>query len=873
MRSILIGMMLCIHSILLMAGNTQTDRIDSLYRLMHEHGGNDSLRFELLLELSSAYVHWEKGPKAEAYADSALILAIKMDNPEGRVDGLYLKGMIFRWRGDYPEALEYIQQALELSESLGYSKGYATSLIGMGIIYMDQDNHYKALDYFQKAQIQSEKIGDLPIMSRTLTNIGIILFWLREYEGAIEKYHATLEIDKKLNNKYGIAIAMNNIGEVYLKLGEYQEALEYFRKSLELSRELGCKIEIAHTLMGMGEICFLQTRYAQAEEYYHEAYEIAITTVPRSLTMSSAILRMSALYLETGNLPLALKYAQEGIRMANELSILRKERDGYRLLSDISVRNGDFKSAYGHFIRYKQLNDSISSEDNIKNITTLGLQYQYEKELQEAELLQQKQQVVLESEMRFHKITRNIFIAGFILAASMAFLYFRLLREKREANGLLHIKNREIEEQNEKISLQKEEIQAQRDELSKHKGELEVKIKERTADLSMAKERAEESDRLKTEFLQNMSHEIRTPMNGIIGFADILKSPDLSPEKQSYCLQVIQSSSHQLLQTIEDILEISRLDTKQVNVVEKVTSLNLLLTEQHSVFNFQAEQKGIDLQLKNELSEQEGTIMIDPNKLITILNNLLDNALKYTFEGSVEFGNRIINTPEGKELEIYVMDTGVGIRPENHDSVFLRFSQEEKSLSDKVGGLGLGLSIVKENVELLGGRIFLQSEKEKGTTFTVNLPYKPVHPQDSDMEAAAPTSGVEVAGTDSRLYQIMVVEDEEFNFQFINMILESSDFNLKVIHARDGKEAVEACRNNPNIDFVFMDLKMPEMSGFEATQQIREFRPALPIVAQTAYTSLEEREKALSAGCNDFLSKPLKKQIIISVLSRHLVST
>ena len=248
---------------------------------------------------------------------------------------------------------------------------------------------------------------------------------------------------------------------------------------------------------------------------------------------------------------------------------------------------------------------------------------------------------------------------------------------------------------------------------------------------------------------------------------------------------------------------------------------------------------------------------------------MLENALKFTTEGFIEFGYRLKTDNEPVELEIYVKDTGIGVKPESQKTIFDRFSQEEKELSKNVGGLGLGLSITKENVKLLGGKISLESEKGKGSTFFVTIPYKPV---DSETESSdSDINKIKITKTQHK-YTILIVEDEEVNYLYIVTLLENTKLNLKIIHAKNGSEAVKMCKENSEIDFIFMDLKMPVMNGFEATKLIKEFRPDLPIVAQTAYSTRDEKEVAISAGCDDFISKPISAETLNEIVYKYLVT-
>jgi PAS domain S-box-containing protein len=387
-------------------------------------------------------------------------------------------------------------------------------------------------------------------------------------------------------------------------------------------------------------------------------------------------------------------------------------------------------------------------------------------------------------------------------------------------------------------------------------------------ELIKAKEKAEESDQLKTEFINNMSHEIRTPLNGILGFSSILEEPNLTDTERKEYRSIIQNSGNQLLRIIDDILEISELGTRQVKVIEKKICLNNLLLELFSIFDIKAKENKTPLYLNKELSDNESIILTDESKLNKILNNLLENALKFTNTGSIEFGYKLRTDIEPVEIEIYVKDSGIGIKPENKEIIFERFSQEEKSLSRNVGGLGLGLSIAKENAELLGGKIILKSEKGKGSTFFITIPYKPVNK--ASLKNNSENEKGKVTEKQDK-YTILIAEDEAINYLYLDTLLKNFELNLKTLHAENGQEAVEMCKENSKIDFVLMDLKMPIMTGFEATKQIKEFRPNMLIVAQTAYSTKDEKEEAFSAGCDDFISKPISKETLHKVMNKYLI--
>ena len=384
-------------------------------------------------------------------------------------------------------------------------------------------------------------------------------------------------------------------------------------------------------------------------------------------------------------------------------------------------------------------------------------------------------------------------------------------------------------------------------------------------ELVIAKEKAEESNRLKTEFINNMSHEIRTPMNAILGFSNLLDNVEIDDEKRKFYISIIQSSGNQLLRVIDDILEIAKLGSKQVEIIEQAVCINNLLAEHLAVFNLNAQKKGVSLHFVKTISDSESTILTDKVKLSKIINNLLENALKFTNKGFIEFGCQIKN----KELIIYVKDTGIGIKPANQQKIFERFTQEEKGISRNFGGLGLGLSIAKENVELLGGKINLTSEKGKGSTFFVHIPYVTVNINKKVVFSSVYKN--KFAGK-VKNYTVLIVEDEEVNLLYLDAILRNYGLNMSVLHAKNGREAIKICENNQNIDLILMDIKMPIMDGLEATKRIKKFRSDIKIIAQTAYTGAEEKKQASIVGCDDFISKPIAQESINRIMEKYLIS-
>ena len=378
-------------------------------------------------------------------------------------------------------------------------------------------------------------------------------------------------------------------------------------------------------------------------------------------------------------------------------------------------------------------------------------------------------------------------------------------------------------------------------------------------ELVKAKEKAEESDRLKSAFLANISHEIRTPMNGILGFMDLLREPELEEGTKNRYIDIINKSGERLMATINDIIEISKLEAGQLQIQISDIDITAMMDYLYGFFKHQADEKGIQLKINNRLSGMDALIKADRQKLEGVLINLIRNAIKFTREGFVEFGNRL----EDGQLLFYIRDTGVGIPADRLKAIFDRFVQADLKLTRTYEGSGLGLSIAKGYTELLGGKIEVESEEGKGSTFNFFIPFQPAESHARKTVATSLSKG-EPGG--KKL--ILIAEDDEISNILLEEIFAEGDF--KLLHTVTGEDAVKACKEHSDIDLILMDIRMPGMNGIEATQQIRKFNKKVSILAQTAYAMPGDKENALEAGCNDYISKPIDKQLLLAKINRLL---
>lgn len=382
-------------------------------------------------------------------------------------------------------------------------------------------------------------------------------------------------------------------------------------------------------------------------------------------------------------------------------------------------------------------------------------------------------------------------------------------------------------------------------------------------DVLQAKEKAEENDRLKSSFLANMSHEIRTPMNGILGFTDLLKDPENNPETRNMYLDIIEKSGHRLLNLINDLIDISKIEAGQMKLNVAKLDIEQEITGIYNFFLPEAKQKGVELRLTKkplEINDPE----LDRDKFLSIITNLVKNALKFTESGHIEMGYQ---PAEKGMIRFFVKDTGRGIPLEKQKIIFERFGQADNNLSRNYEGAGLGLAIAKAYTEMMDGSIDMNSTPGKGSEFYFLLPDGTKIDDELPKTDQPQTQQAENENTDGpRKLKILVAEDDQFAKQYFNFRLR--DIAGSLHFTETGKETIEFCRQNPDTDLVLMDIKMPNIDGLEATRQIREFNKDVIIIAQTAYALMGDKHRALEAGCNDYLSKPIKKEDLSKTINK-----
>jgi signal transduction histidine kinase len=418
------------------------------------------------------------------------------------------------------------------------------------------------------------------------------------------------------------------------------------------------------------------------------------------------------------------------------------------------------------------------------------------------------------------------------------------ITERKKTEQIISANEKKLKEQNEEYEAINEEL------------------REANEQLQIAKNKAEESDRLKTAFIQNMSHEIRTPMNAIMGFSDLLVDNFNDKTKLEKFTKIISLRCEDLLSIINDILDISKIESGQLTIDAENCDVKSLFDELYTFFTEYQKRTGkdeVNLKFDHINNETNFSFKTDKVKLKQILINLIGNAFKFTEKGSVTCGCIV----ENNRLVFHVSDTGIGIPADKHEYIFERFSQLHQLPQRNLGGTGLGLSIVRGLTGLLGGNVWLKSDPGKGTTFYFSIQY-----EKSKVGLVDNRVGKTSLLAENSNKTILIVEDDYYNSEYLKEIFSSFGFNI--LHTELGKEAIMIALNKP-IDLILMDIRLPDITGYDAGKAILQSKPDVKIIAQTAYAAIDEREKAMQNGCVDYISKPTKRDFLVSLINKHLV--
>lgn len=619
-----------------------------------------SPRLQAQITLRKARLYSRNGDLsiADSVIKRALAIYTELDDRYGISDCYYEMGMISWKKGNLVETINYAQEALRVNEQLKNKRGISDAYILIGNAHQIMGNYNESLDYYIKAKILKEELKDSMGMSRCYNNIGAAYRLLRNYDESLKYSQKSLDIKEKLKDRNGVASNLANIAGVYFENSNYSKALEYSEKALKLNLELNNVAPIATILFNIS-----RTTYA------------------------------------LGDLKKSRDYALKCIKQCKGSIKNPSDRmKSYFILSLIAEKEEDIKTSHYYLKKYIDLKDSVIGDEKRMMVTEMETKYQSLSNLERIEILEKEKE---NNALKYRRTKLILISVTSILILLMVIVYVEL-KSKRK-----------LKQKSKIIEGQKDEIVKQHDELEKYKNHLESLVDEKSMKLKLALLKAEQSDNLKTSFLNNISHEIRTPMNGVMGilnYINIEKNGGLEGE-----LKIVNNSFNQLLEFIENILLLSKLQTDQVEIKQTDISLNLLFQD----LSFMLKDK---IKLENKAIEVD--VEIDGNPIVEydydlmfkLYHSIIDNAVKYTEKGKIVIGFAIRDS----KCVTFVKDTGIGMDEIMYKSIFKNF-HKIKNINKLYKGAGIGLTIAKKICENINAEIDVKSKKFEGTTFTVTL--------------------------------------------------------------------------------------------------------------------------------------------------------
>ena len=697
-----------IFSIIVLFGstvNSQTNMIDSLINQI-QYTTNDTLKVNLLYKIGRKYYNLSNFDNAKIYTQKSLELSEKMKFQKGLQEAHFFYANIYYKESSFEAAINHANICLKMCKSRNDKESEAKCFNLLGITNRKKGEYNKSLSFYFKALPIWEEVGNKRKIAVLLNNIGLIYYYIEKYVDALKYYNASFKISKEINYESGKSIYYNNCGLVFHNQKQYQKALEYFENSLQIEKKQDDKYGITICYVNIGDIYRALENYSKALDYYNNALQIR-KEVANIYGISSVNNSIGELYFLQNNYTKANEYFINSIESSRNIDAKDLLREAYKQISESYSMQKDYSNAYKYFKLFKEINDSIFSEENNKQILEIQTKYETEKKEKENEILKEKEEknneIIARKEMENKNQLLLILIAfiGLIFVSIFAYFLSRSNKHKKKSNELLLI-------QNEEINVQKEEIEAQRD----HLEESENLIKQKNSKLKIA-------NATKDKFFSIIAHDLKTPFNSIFGFSSLLKDSydDFDENEKKSFIDNIDKASKSAFNLLENLLmwAMSQQDSIEIEKID----VNLKQFIDNAISPYLQGAKKKNIVFTNAVSD-EIIMALDKQTIKTVIGNLFNNAVKFTpNKGKITIDAVIVE----KFVEIKISDTGVGIPPKALSKIF-RIDENHTTLgTNKEKGTGLGLSLCKEFVEKNGGKIWVESKIEIGSQFYFTIPY------------------------------------------------------------------------------------------------------------------------------------------------------
>ena len=871
--------------------------------------GDDIDKIEALILLGHLYFDNGYFENAEEVFNQLSNNYYKQLSEEQMSDIKHTLGLNHMTFNNYDKAINLIQEALFYYEKVNDRAKIAKALKDIGVIYYYLGNENSALDNYQKALIIYREVNDSDGIARSYNNIGMIFKDKGNTPLALEYLNKSLDIKKVQNNLYGIANTYGNIGDAYMSDNQFDKAIEYYNESLKMWIDLEYLHGMTEVYNYLGEVYLKKGDYRKAINNLEKGQKISLEHNFKQRLIVNYQLQSDAYFKIYDYKNAILNFRQyDSLKDSLYESLTNQRIEEYKTkYENLKAENELFDQEKKIISQRYQIIITLIILITVVVILILLIWQnrvvrQKSKKIQKINKELDERVHIRTSELRASQFSIDMAVDAilwmkkdgkFVYANNAACTmlgyskeeltemsvfdivpefskdiwldYWDQLKKKGSYVIQLYYMTRMGSEIPVETAFNFREFEGEEFNFTFTRNIADRKLSEEK--LKNAKEKAERSDKLKSAFLANMSHEIRTPMNAITGFINLLGDRDINQDQKDEIIEMAQSSSMDLLNIVNDIIDISKIEADELTVNKTLNYVNKQFTE---IYKFYL--KDINLILKDELdlklqlepNSDRIAVFTDQAQFRQIMNNLVNNAIKFTEKGEIIIGYHQIKQGSRKLLKFYVKDTGIGIPDKKQSFIFDRFNQISEERKKLYKGTGLGLAISKKLVDILGGEIGVESQENVGSEFYFTLPYQVLDTPDISVEIEKKER--EKINWSEKL--ILIVEDTPSNYYLIENYLRPTQIQL--FWAKSGKEALEMFQQNTNFDLVLMDIQLPGINGYEATKLIKAHNKDIPVIAQTAYALAGEREYSIREGCDDYISKPIKRGTLIDLLEKYL---
>ncbi|WP_206484397.1 tetratricopeptide repeat protein [Thalassotalea sp. G2M2-11] len=794
--------------------------------LLSDQSLSPSAQISVLTSHAMFYFQQSEFEQAITTISPAVLLANEHPDKTILAKTLKFKGIFHYYQGSYPQALPLYQQSLVIYQALNKPLEQGHLYNNLGLLYSAMGKSFRAIEVYQQAVETYKKYGSEVDIVDIRYNIATLYIRLRRYDLAIELFQEVIIKRLEFGDEKGVANARSDLGISYKQSGNYADALKNLQLALRYFQEQQDTFKLASTYHNLAEVYNELNQAEQAKVYA----QLAINLSERqsfNVVLAGGLQSLArALFLQ-GEIEQPLQLLQRSTEVATQSDYPQQLRANLSLLSLVHAANGERRKAMENYQDFIALNFKLSN-DQLNEYLAKFESDELKKQVAQLQQNKKVKQLELERANQQQKIVFGVIFIALMLILMLAFYLYR--REK----------DRQL------------------------KTELAIQVKQRTQELERITEQLKQANNVKSQFLANMSHEIRTPLTAIIGQAEAIIYGDIQKGQTEQEVEVIHSNSQHLLELINNILDLSKIEANKLELDLQNQDLNQVLVELANMFAEQAKHKGLVFTITHSLPTPF-LIDMDVLRVKQILINLCSNAIKFTSKGSVTVNVRI----ENHAIVFSVKDTGIGLSYTQIQQVFDSFTQGDSSISRRFGGTGLGLCLSEQLAKLMHGRIEIESQLGQGSTFTFVLPFTQTEelPQIEQVH----TIDTETVSLDEPCFSgtVLLAEDHDDNRRLFARFLKK--LGLTVVGASNGYEAVEEYESTQP-DLILLDIQMPEMDGIEAFNILQQKGCTVPIIALTANAMSHEVAHYIALGFTEHLQKPIERSKFISTLAKYFDS-